>query len=205
MNQLGKRAVFSSEYDDLFGNDFFGELDAAITLFGRQKHGKVSDLSFDTLRPVQIIANISNRVFVNQIFGIFQQVLKQRFVVGYEDHFRHAVGRPPFIEASRYSGSIAFSEDQPFVVSTSTRKGIPLQPLAFWDRCPLHPDLDYGHCFMFDSVEGPEEFAYKAVAFPCTCTVTTGNSYREIATRIVQMLDHDLPGDIVTIESLERE
>ena len=145
----------------------------------------------NTIRPVEILANILQKVFSDSKFGLFQQVQKQRFEKTFQGLFRDATGRSPFVTVFKYSGDLSFAQDEAFVVRSGA--GLPLQPLIFWNRCSKHPELDCGHCYLFDSVESPGVFSFKAAAFPCTCVVSTENEYAPLAEQLAEFTKADAP------------
>src|SRR5262249_11499215 len=149
---------------------------------------------FDTVRAVEILANVSQKAFGKNIFGFFEQVRKEKFGKGYRGTFRHASGPEPFIRASRYEGSESFAEGELFVVNSEKNVGLPLQALVFWDDCSNHPDLSSGHCYFFDKGDGDDvSFSYKAAGYPCTINVTLseGNMYKEIAKALLELKRND--------------
>jgi len=122
--QVGPQGIFSLGYRTLLEPEFFAEIDHAVSLVAQHKHGKVQEGLANVLRAVQILANISQQVFMRMTFGFFQQVQKERFGQRYEGLFRHAHGRPSFIESSKYSGTLAFSDNETYIVQQESRKGI---------------------------------------------------------------------------------
>jgi hypothetical protein len=96
----------------------------------------------------------------------------------------------PFLTVSRYTGELSFAQDEAFVVTSNW--GLPLQPLTFWNRCPRHPELDCGHCYLFDSVEAPPSvFSFKAAAFPCTCVAAAENELAPLAAQLGEFVKED--------------
>jgi len=190
LDQIRNMDSCCSCYQQLVERELFEELNSAVTRFAQHKHGKVSDAEFDSLRPVQILANISHAVFASSSFGTFQQVRKQRFDAEYEGIFRHAHGRPPFLAISPYVGRLAFGEDEPFVIF-ETGSALPLLPLIFWDRCTRHPDLETGHCYLLDSQERDGAYSFKAVAHPCTVIVGASGPYKALHKQLTGMAEKD--------------
>jgi hypothetical protein len=189
--QSRKRATISAPYAELLGPELHKPIDDVVTFFAQWKHGKSSDASIDTLRPVQILANISQKVFAENTFGFFEHVRKQRFATEYTGLFRYASGSPPFIRVLEYHGTQAFSEDEPFLFNEETGKALSLQPLLFWEKCPNHPDTGT-HCFLFDkSAKESGVFSFKAATFPCVLEVTKTNEYSALANRLEQFLQID--------------
>jgi len=137
---------------------------------------------------------------------MFQQVQKQRFERNFQGLFRLAVGRPPFLTVLSYSGELSFAQDEAYVVTAS--RCMPLQPLIFWNRCPNHPELDSGHCYMFDCVETSGSFSFKAAGYPCTCVASAQNELAPLAAQLMDFMraDPQIPeseiGDLLeTVES----
>lgn len=158
----------SLTYQKLKDPVFFKEIEDSVRRISDQKHDKIEDEAMHALRPVQILANISQELFSQHTFGMFNHVRKKRFGVAYEGIFRRAHGRPPFVESSIYEGTIAFSNDETFLISKEDARSISLEPLILWHHCPKHPELENGHCFVFDSCERDGTFTYVAVGHKCT-------------------------------------
>jgi hypothetical protein len=191
MKQRTQTDTYASVYNSLLEPELFKEIDQAVTLVGQHKHGKASENSANVLRPVQILANISQQFFKFNTFGYFQQVQKQRFGASYQGIFRHAHGRPAFVETSRYSGNLAFSENETYLVNTERNRAISLEPLILWEQCPEHPDLENGHCYMFDSEERDAAFTYKAVGHSCVLRVTKSEQFSQLYETIARMRTGD--------------
>ncbi|MDQ3817487.1 MAG: molecular chaperone [Acidobacteriota bacterium] len=199
LKQLGNHADISAPYKELLSPELHRIVDDVVTFLAQLKHGKASVTSVDTLRPVQILANISHKIFADNHFGFFEQVRKQKFAKEYQGLFRQACGSLPFIKILPYRGPEAFSEDEPFLFNSDIGKGVSLQPLIFWDKCPKHPDID-NHCFLYDKPEKEEgSFSFKAVAFPCTCEVSLTNQYSALAERLMEFRQADPKIDSVDI------
>ena len=193
MKQSAGRRSISSGYDALLEPGLFEEINQAVSLVAQHKHGKISDSSANVLRPVQILANVSQQVFEDLSFGYFQQVQKQRFATSYEGAFRRAHGRPPFVQSLKYQGTISFSDNETYVVNQVTRKALSLEPLILWSSCPLHPELENGHCYLYDSVERDGTYTYKAVGFTCVLKAGTGGHFVELSKQLKGMFESDKP------------
>lgn len=193
LEQVGKQVSISLPYQELLTPEFFAPVDSAVTFVAQHKHGKAHEANFDTLRPVQILANISQKVFSKHVFGFFEQVSKQKFVKEYQGLFRIACGFPPFLNSLEYQGANAFSPEEPFVLDTETGVALSLSPLLFWNRCGKHPDVDAGHCYLFDKEEKQEgHFSFKAVGYPCVCDVSvTNGEYQPLATELLKYKEKD--------------
>jgi hypothetical protein len=150
LRQLGNNSTISSPYKELLTPEFCRPIDEAVNAFARYKHNKAGEASINTIRPIQILANVSQKVFGNYILGFFERVQKQRFGKDYEGIFRHTVGCPPFIRVSKYHRTLAFSGDDPILLNIENCMVLSLQPLMFWDHCPNHTEIDTGHCFIYD-------------------------------------------------------
>lgn len=210
LKQLGNKAVFCSPYQQLVqSQEFYQLIDEAVTYFAQRKHHKAADRPMDTLRPVQVLANISQQVFTDNVFGFFENVGKRRFGKEFEGCFRLAHGCPPFFRAFRYVGPQAFSEDEPMLLNIGKGIALSLHPLMFWDQCQQHQTLETGHCFIFDkatSSDGP--FSFKAAGFPCVRDVSTGNEYAVLAERLTELRQGDPNMDVLqvgTVENVEEE
>jgi hypothetical protein len=189
MDAGGKSMVVCAPLRELTDSPLYGVIDRFVTEIAKEKHGKLSSQDMDTLRPVQILANVLQRVFTETKFGLFQQVQKQRFEKNFQGLFRHATGRFPFLTVFRYSGELSFAQDEAFLVTSG--KGLPLQPLVFWNACPKHPELDCGHCYLFDSQEGSNVFSFKAAGFSCTCVAAPQNDLAPLAAQLAEFVKED--------------
>src|ERR1017187_10454706 len=189
MLAAGKNVTACAPLRELVEPPLFDIIDRFVTEIAKEKHGKISGQEMDTLRPVQILANVLQHVFTDSKFGLFQQVQKKKFEKDFQGLFRHAIGRSPFLTVSKYSGALSFAQDEAFVVTSSW--ALPLQPLIFWNRCPRHPELDCGHCYLFDSLETPNVFSYKAAAFPCTCVASAENDLAPLAAQLAEFIKAD--------------
>ena len=200
---LGDKRAFSGPYRELQDDGFRDFLNQAVTFLGQAKHEKTDLASFDLRRAVEILANVSNKVFSTGGFGFFENVQKQKFSKEYHGLFRYAHGpNPPFIRASKYKGAFSFSNHECSLYSRETGVMLPLQPLIFWDRCPHHPDIEDGHCFFFDKEE-KGAFSFKAVGYPCVCTVSESNEYAELARLLAEMRSGDPKLEVLDVGVLE--
>lgn len=184
IESIKKKNTISSPYKELLSSDFKDFIEEGLNIFAGIKHKKVGKSELDHLRLVQILANVSQKVFSNWNFGYFENVEKQRFGSDYVGIFRHALGKAPFIKISSYGGSIPFSKDQAFLVNIENRIAISLQPLIFWESCEKHPDSFTDHCYLFDMPEKDGSFTYKSVGFTCSCKVSANNQYSNLAEEI---------------------
>ena len=193
LRQLGgDKTRFSVGFRELLDPGLFKDVDDAVNVVAQYKHGKLAEEAATVLRPVQILANISHRVFGEKGFGMFQDVQKQRFQKSYEGIFRHAHGRPPFVLVSEYRGTCAFSNNEAFVLNAESGRILGLEPLVLWEACPKHPDLENGHCYMFDCVENEGAFTYKAVGHSCVLSVGPGGAYSGVSELLREMMVRDL-------------
>jgi hypothetical protein len=142
---------------------------------------------------VRLLANATNRVFGDHLrFGYFQNVKQDRFSQAHSGRFTIAHGDGTFIRALNYSGQHSFSDLQAFAVS-SDGKAIPLEPLLFWEQCPVHPS-DRPHCFLFDSSNRDStEFEFKAAGWPCPIKVNANGRYRTLAEELQKLKVEDRP------------
>ena len=204
LSKLGNNAVISCPFQELLNPEFHQPLNDAVTFFASYKHGKVRETELDILRVVQILANISQKVFATHVFGFFENVSKQRFGSEHHGIFRHACGPPPFFKFSQYRGPYTFSEDEPFLLNLDKCTALPLQPLIFWDRCNKHPDVDIGHCYLFDIPEkGKGQYSFKAVGYPCSCQVSVTNQYRALAEKLEEYRERDSKATLLQVGSVE--
>jgi len=197
---LGKNAELSAPFHELLTEEFYDLLNSTITFLSQEKHGKGD--STDTVRPVQIFANISQKVFDAQHFGYFAQVQKQRFAREYEGRFIHAHGTSPFLQISTYRGTASFSQDQAIILDPDKKSGFSLEPLVFWEQCAKHPDLDSGHCFLYDKEPKPGVFSFKAAGFTCHLEVSKDGPYALLAEQLTKMKEKDLPKEMLDVGAL---
>jgi len=147
---MGSRAEVCREFRELITPEFSAAVDSAVNNIDQVKHGKAALAEGDLLRPVTILANVGAKVFTRVAFGLFEQVQKRVFSQTYEGIFRRACGTPPFVDTAHYEGASCFFATTTFAVITEKGVAVPLIPLVFWDVCEKHPDLEGGHCFLFD-------------------------------------------------------
>ena len=179
----------------------FERVNEAVTFFGKYKHDKATSSSFDFLRIVQLVANISQAALAGWVFGMFEHVQLPAFSKEYAGRFRQASGTPPFVRLWEYRGSESFSEDQAFLIRAEDRLALPLQPFVFWDRCSNHIDLEYGHCYLFDRAErSDDECLFKAVGHTCTIDAGMEERYSAIAGNVKEWRAEDRSGGRVEIE-----
>jgi hypothetical protein len=152
---------------------------------------------------VRILANVSQTVFTQNLFGFFEQVRKRRFAAGHEGLFRRASGASRFIDLYTYEGDEAFSEDQAFLVNISESAALPLEPLIFWHTCNRHADTDAGHCYLFDTIS-KDVASYKAVGYSCVEQIGQGNGdFGQLSHRLAALASVDQPVELVKIAALE--
>jgi hypothetical protein len=193
MQQTAGRRTISARYSALLESEHLNEINRAVTVVAEYKHGKQDDSSANVSRAVTILANITQSVFQDSVFGYFQLVQKQRFGRSYEGTFRHAHGRPPFIEASHYSGTVSFSDNETYLIDRASGVAVCLEPLILWQQCPHHKDLENGHCFMYESTERDGTFAYKAAGFPCSLRVGPVGNLSGLASQLLSFCGGDSP------------
>jgi len=166
---LGDNARITRPYRDLLSEPYYEEIDSMVTELGEYKHQKRSADSLD-LRIVQLIANVSRRVFINYSFGHFENVSRERFRRGsYSGRFRLAHGDSTnFVESVSYSGNSDFPNGLAYLANFEDRIALPLAPLIFWYGCEQHPNEE--HCYYYDihpKGEPPPRYSYKAASFSC--------------------------------------
>ena len=91
---MGGEGTISSPYRKLLEPQLFELIEKFVGCINDFKHDKLDAAEVHSLRPVQILANVSNEVFTQNIFGYFENVRKQRFGSEYEGIFRCAHGNP---------------------------------------------------------------------------------------------------------------
>lgn len=193
MEQTAGRRAFSARYAELLEPEHLREIDRAVTVVAEYKHGKQDDSAANVTRAVKILANITQVVFQDAVFGYFQIVQKQRFGKQYDGSFRHAHGRPPFVEVSHYAGALPFSDNETYLVDRATGKAVSLEPLILWAPCPRHKELENGHCFMFDFLDRDGTSTFKAAGFPCTLKANPTGEFPELATQLLSLAAGDSP------------
>jgi len=189
---LKEKATFSSKYRELLSSEYFGIINDAVNKLASYKHDKINEIKIDILTPVRIIANISQRVFSDYVFGFFEQVKKRKFGKEHSGRFRHAHGRPPFTNVSEYTGFQDFSEDELYILDSTEGVALSFTPLMFRDSCITHPDVEAGHLYLFDKAEKEHgKFSFKAVGFSCACEVSLVNEYSPLAEQLCKWKDMD--------------
>jgi molecular chaperone DnaK (HSP70) len=195
LRELGKDAKIALPYRELISDTFYKEIDQSVTFFGQNKHEKEDDKGFNP-RVVQILANISQKVFSSYRFGFFENVHQERFKGGaYKGIFRLAFGsNTNFGDSENYAGSMYFPNNVAYLVNFEERSALPLQPLIFWYTCEKHSDEE--HCYFYDKPEGRtrpyDTFSYKAAGFPCSFTVTQAHEeLAPIADELIAYFDAD--------------
>jgi molecular chaperone DnaK (HSP70) len=198
--QLGRNADWSKPYRELFEPQY--GFDEFINDLALVKHKKKSIPEVNHLMKVRLLANVTNRVFGDHLrFGYFQNVKQDRFSQAHSGRFTIAHGDGYFIRALNYSGQHSFSDLQAFAVSADGR-AIALEPLLFWEQCPVHTS-DRPHCFLFDSSNKDNtEFEFKAAGLSCTLKVDGKGSYAALAQELQKRKIEDRPVGIVSLENL---
>jgi molecular chaperone DnaK (HSP70) len=202
LKALTDKGSFSSPYKELLRRELFEQIDRTVNSLADFKHGKLDPEKVETLRAVQILANISREVFRNTVFGYFEQVRKQKFGNKYEGIFRCAQGNPPFTDMYFYEGPADYSPEQPLLVNLDSMEALSLLPLIFWDNCEHHRELDNGHCNFFDIEEAGNVFSFKAVGYTCACKVSTSNRYQPLANMLSDFRKKDPKIEILKIGKL---
>lgn len=98
---------------------------------------------------------------------------------------------PPFLDFLEYQGVDDFSNES-FLLEPESGVALPLSPLVFWDFCNKHPDVDIGHCYMFDKNENEDSFSFKAVGYPCVREISiTSKEYGPLAEELFKCKNRD--------------
>jgi molecular chaperone DnaK (HSP70) len=191
LEQLGKSADWSKPYKELLETQY--EFDEFVNDLALVKHKKKSIADVNHLMKARLLANVTNRVFGDHLyFGYFQNVKQDRFSQAHSGRFTIAHGDGNFIRALNYSGQHSFSDLQAFAVS-SDGKAIGLEPLLFWEQCPIHLS-DRPHCFLFDSSNKDNtEFEFKAAGLSCTIKVDAKGGYGALAQQLQSLKTEDRP------------
>lgn len=202
-----KESEFSKSCKILMDSEHFEVLDPFITLIAKVKHDKEDESKIDTLRPVKVLANLSNFIFKNYDFGYFENIKKTRFTNDYNGIFRVTHGVPPFTKYYNYSGPNEFEEYEPYLFNKSTKKAISLSPLIIWNQCinQIHHSEDYLHCYLFD-INDKGIFSYKAIGENiCTFKLNQYHFFAPLLHILVKMIDYDQPKKWVIVENLDKE
>ena len=176
----GKELNFCAPLSELTTSPLLDPLDRFVSQIAQEKHGKVDAASVDTSRPVQILANVLQKMFASVAFGLFQNVQQERFGPRFRGIFRHAVGQLPYFGVvSEYSGTTPFAQDSGAIVQGQL--ALRVEPLMFWNRCAKHPDHDSGHFYFYDSVDRSGAYSFKAAGSTCTCLVSANSEFGPLA------------------------
>jgi len=189
LDQLDKGATWSKPYKELLDPEF----DQFVNDLALLKHKKKSIGDVVHRPKVHLLANVTNHVFGDHLrFGYFQNVKQNRFTQAHSGRFIIAHGDGTFIRALTYSGHHSFADLQAFAV-TPDGKAIPLEPLLFWEQCPVH-FYDKPHCFLFDSSNKENtEFEFKAAGLSCTLKVDAKGPYGSLAAELQRLRSEDKP------------
>jgi hypothetical protein len=201
--ELGTKSEITTAYQQLLTREYKQVIDPAIVFVAQEKHEKADAAGVDLNGPIQILANVSQRVFARNVFGYFEGVKRVRFARGreYTGLFRQACGSLPFVRVLKYGGQEDFPDLEPMVVNTVAGSALSLHPFIFWDRCPKHPDLYPGHCYIYDIPLKQGGFSFKAVDSTCTCEINQGSNSR-LAELLAKYREKDQQTAFVQIASL---
>jgi hypothetical protein len=204
LTQLGDKSEITAPYQELLTREHKDVIDSAVLFVAREKHEKADAGRADLYGPIQILANVSRRVFTRNVFGYFEGVKRVRFARGreYTGIFRQAHGSLPFVKVLEYSGQEDFPDLEPFVINVVTGSALSLHPFIFWDRCQKHPDLHPGHCYIYDIPLRQGGFSFKAVDSSCTCEVNP-ESNSQLAELLAKYREKDLQIGLLQIGSLK--
>jgi molecular chaperone DnaK (HSP70) len=143
-----------------------------VTELAQFKHKKADSKSIDTFRLCQIVANVSARVFQRQAFGFFEDAQAIPFQTMYQGRFRVAAGTGHFNEWVNYECTKSLGREQAFIANRDSKSALPMFPLVFWMPCSTHPDLTFGHCYLYDRYEpAAEVFTFKAAESTCQIAI----------------------------------
>jgi len=139
--------------------------------------------SFDARLQVELVAR----------FGFFEGVKKTKFGSRFRGLFREAHGKIPFANVWQYEGVESFSEAEAMLVVVNGGLIMPLKPLAYWDLCARHSDVQPpGHCYFYDSASrSGKEFSYKAVGYPCSAEITSTGETGPLAELVRTLQEND--------------
>ncbi len=204
LDKLPKAADVAAPFRELISPAFYKLIDDAVTFIGQEKHEKASGSELDLLKPVQVLANISQRVFSTYIFGTFENVKRQPFSNAYQGEFREAHGTPHVIKRWAYKGSECFAEQEPYLVNIEKGIGLGLVPLLFWKHCDKHQDLERGHCYIYDKAERQAgKYSYKAVGCPCACDISRENEFSALSEALTNFRKCDPQLQIIHVGELK--
>ena len=202
--QQVKRPRIMEPFREMLGSELKAFVDRGISALSLEKHEKMEAKSEDNLRLVRILAQTLSRCVGEDawLLGSFENVQKKGFSSKYVGLFRVHHGLPPFTRCLEYEGIESFSPQEPFLIDPGAGTALSLLPLMFWDNCEAHPDVDFGHLFLFDRLErNRETYTYKASGVKCSCTVERRGKYEELWRQLRDLAESDQPSEFREIGS----
>ena len=205
IQQLRKPRVMEP-FREMLGSELRDFVDRGISALALEKHEKAEAKNEDNLRLVRILAQTLGRCIGEGawLLGSFENVQKTGFSSRYVGLFRVHHGLPPFTWCLEYEGTESFSSQEPFLVNPANGIALSLLPLMFWDRCDEHPDVDFGHLFLFDRLERDgETYTYKASGARCSCAVGKGGKYGDLWQQLCDLRESDGPNQFREVGSFK--
>lgn len=201
LTQLGAGGWVSSEYAELLKPEYSAVIDEALRTLVDFKHDKLSGEIANPVPAIELLANITDRVFATRRFGFFHDVRKARFRSSYTGLFREAHGRQPFTKILNYIGTDIFSEAEVVVADPKTGTVLCLAPLMFWHRCDVHREFEWGHCYLYDS-ESQRGYEFKAAGYSCALTISPETEYEELFEKMRALKVDDTSLDLLAAGEL---
>ncbi len=206
---LGQRAVISQPFQRLLEGKHSSILDGITRHWADTRHELTNIEKEEVSNAVQLLANVCHAVFSTYAFGFFQGMQSERFSGGFKGRFRIAHGKPPFTSFVSYSGPQSFSEAQSLVLNIARGEGLLLTPLVFWYPCRMHPDIENGHCFLFDKIKSERDNVnarFKAAEFPCPVELTgTEGEMRNLVSQLRAYKSQDPELELVSGVALKEQ
>jgi hypothetical protein len=189
---LKSNALILKPVSLLTEGEYSTEFETAISFIAKSNHNKGDLESFNSLRIVKIIANVCNEIFSRYKFGYFANVKKNHFGKGFSGYFHLAHGpQSNFYDLYEYHGDSSFSEDEPILYGKEEGIAISLQPLIFWENCKNHPDLDNGHCYLYDIENRSGSFGFKSAGYTCELEVNKEGKFSALYEAIIGCKEKD--------------
>jgi hypothetical protein len=208
--QLGNSAVITGPLKVLFSSQNSALLDRITRNWAEVRHELGQSQKDDVHAAIRLLSNASQGIFGKYEFGYVESVQRERFSNRYNSRFRIAHGKPPYTEFFTCLGQQPFSEAEAMILDPSSGKGLLLTPLVLWYPCSAHPDLENGHCYLFDKLKGEGENAkatFKAAASPCQMGTDSAPDTRELLDQLLQFKADDgrlSPLEGLTVTSVSR-
>ena len=193
IGQIPKSRIIDP-FREMLGSTLRDFVDSGISMLSQHKHQKTEAKGIDTNKLVKILTETLGKCLGEGAWclGSFENVQKKAFSSNYIGLFRVHHGTPPFTRCFEYEGKESHSWNEPFLVSPTDGVALSLYPLMFWDRCSEHPDVDFGHLFLFDQADRRNDtFSFKACGMRCSCTVAGKGKYGDLWRKLRDLRESD--------------